>query len=133
MAELEVTDRVQWTGYLPKKQVSAALLSADVVVLPYRDGISFRRGSLHAALVHGCAIISTTPDVPLPELREGENVLLVPANDPEAVCRAAAHLRSDPALREQIGQGAKRLAEQFTWEHIAERTVNEVFAPLLAD
>ncbi len=133
MAELEVTDRVQWTGYVPNEQVSAALLSADVVVLPYRDGISFRRGSLHAALVHGCTIISTTADVPLPELREGENILLVPANDPVAVCRAAARLYNDPALRARIGQGAKRLAEQFTWKHIAERTVNEVFAPLLAD
>jgi glycosyltransferase involved in cell wall biosynthesis len=131
MTELGVMDRVQWTGFIPNKQVSAALLSADVVVLPYRDGISFRRGSLHAALVHGCAIISTTPDIPLPELCVGGNILLVPANDPQAVCRAAARLCSDPSLRVRIGQGAKRLAEQFTWEHIAERTVDEVFSPLL--
>ena len=132
MAELKLRERVQWTGYVPNEQVSAALLSADVVVLPYRDGISFRRGSLHAALAHGCAIISTTPDIPPPELSEGENSLLVPADDPQAVCQAAARLYDDPSLRARIGQGAKRLAEQFTWEHIAERTVDEVFSPLLA-
>ena len=131
MAELGITDRVQWTGYVPVEEVSAALLSADVLVLPYRDGISFRRGSLHAALAHGCAIVSTLPRVPLAELHDGDNVLLVPPGDPEATCRAAARLRHDPALRLRIGQGADELARQFTWAQIARRTVNEVFDPLL--
>jgi glycosyltransferase involved in cell wall biosynthesis len=130
MAELGVSDRVQWTGYVPTEQVSAALLSADVVVLPYRDGISFRRGSLHAALVHGCPVISTTPHVPLAELHEGENILLVPPETPEAISRAAQRLHRDPELKQQIGKGALALAQQFSWERIAERTVSEVFCPL---
>jgi len=129
VAELDLIERVRWTGYVSAEQVSAALLSADAVVLPYRDGISFRRGSLHAALAHGCPIISTTPTVPLPELVEGENVLLVPPDDPAAVAQAAQRLSSDPELRQRIGQGAAALARQFTWTHIAERTVNEVFGP----
>ena len=132
MADLGVSDRVRWTGYVPAEQVSAALLSADAVVLPYRDGISFRRGSLHAALAHGCPIVSTTPQVPLPELHEGENILLVPPENPEAISQAAQRLHRNPELKRRIGQGAKTLAEQFTWKQIAERTVNEVFDPLLA-
>jgi glycosyltransferase involved in cell wall biosynthesis len=132
MNDLGVADRVRWTGYVSTEQVSAALLSADLVVLPYRDGISFRRGSLHAALAHGCPIISTTPRVSLPELRSGENIVLVPPEDPEAVSRAAERLYSDPELRRRIGQRAEALAEQFTWKHIVERTVNEAFGPLLA-
>jgi glycosyltransferase involved in cell wall biosynthesis len=132
MADLEIVDRVQWTGYVPAEQVSAALLSADAVVLPYRDGISFRRGSLHAALAHGCPIVSTIPRVSLKELQEGENVLLVPPEDPEAVRQAAGSLHRNPELRRRIGQGARTLAEQFTWQHIIERTVKEVFGPLVA-
>jgi len=130
IAELGLRERVRWTGYVPTEQVSAALLSADAVVLPYRDGISFRRGSLHAALAHGCPIISTTPTVPLPELVEGENILLVPPDDPAAVAQAAQRLSNDPELKQRIGQGAAALARQFTWTRIAERTVNEVFLPL---
>jgi glycosyltransferase involved in cell wall biosynthesis len=130
--QLGLRGRVRWTGYLPNEQVSAALLSADAVVLPYRDGISFRRGSLHAALVHGCPIISTEPAIPLPELVRGENVLLVPPDDPAAIVQAARRLHNDPELKRRIGQGAAKLAQQFTWAHIAERTVNEVFGPMVA-
>jgi glycosyltransferase involved in cell wall biosynthesis len=58
-------------------------------------------------------------------------MLLVPPDDPGATCEAAARLRHDPALRRRIGQGADELARQFTWAHIAQRTVSEVFDPLL--
>jgi glycosyltransferase involved in cell wall biosynthesis len=132
IAELGLADRVRWTGYMPTEDVSAALLSADIVVLPYRDGISFRRGSLHAALAHGCTVVSTRPRVPLPELQEEENVLLVPPEDPVAIRHAAQRLHKDPELRRRIGQGATRLAQQFTWEQIAERTITQVFEPLSA-
>lgn len=129
--DLGAAERVQWTGYMPAEQVSAALLSVDAVVLPYRDGISFRRGSLHAALAHGCAVVSTRPQVPIAELQDGDNVLLVAPDDPAALCGAAQRLRRDAALRRRIGEGARTLAEQFTWEHIARRTVEEVFGPLV--
>lgn len=128
--ELGLSHRIQSTGYMAADQVSAALLSADVLVLPYRDGVSFRRGSLHAALAHGCVIISTTPRVPIPELRDGENILLVPPDDPEAIGRTASRLKHDPTLGPRIGQGARELAEQFTWEHIVRQTVRCAFAPL---
>jgi len=132
IAELGVGDRVKWTGYVSTEQVSAALLSADILVLPYRDGISFRRGSLHAALAHGCPILSTVPRVEIPELDEGENVLLVPPRDPGALCQAARQAEQDPVLRRRIGDGARALASHFSWERIAERTVDELFGPLLS-
>ena len=124
--------RVQWTGYVSTEEVSAALLSADVVVMPYRDGVSFRRGSLHAALAHGCAIVSTEPRVPLPELVDGENIVLVPPDDPKALSRAAQRLHDDSVLRGRIGRGAGVLSRQFAWSEIAMRTVEQVFEPVLS-
>lgn len=41
---------VHRTGYVDLAQVSANLLAADAVVMPYRDGVSFRRTTLIAAL-----------------------------------------------------------------------------------
>jgi polysaccharide biosynthesis protein PslF len=131
IAELGVGDRVAWTGYVATSEVSAALMGADIVVLPYRDGISFRRGSLHAALAHGCAVVSTVPRLPIGELRHDENVLLVPPDDPQAVCGAALRLEQDEVLRRRVGKGARELAATFTWEHIARRTVEKVFDPLV--
>lgn len=125
--------RVHWMGYVPPAEVSAALLAADVAVLPYRDGVSLRRGSLHAALAHGCPIVSTWPRVPLAELHPDRDILLVPPEDPAALSQAVQRLAQDPARRESIGRGARRLAGQFTWEQIARRTVEQVFLPLIGE
>jgi glycosyltransferase involved in cell wall biosynthesis len=120
--ELGLTDRVLWTGYTPQPEVSANLLASDVCVLPYRDGASFRRGSFMAALAHGLPIVSTRPRVDVPELRHGENILLAPPDAPVALAEAIARLAADTGLRRRLGEGAARLAQDFTWEKIAEKT-----------
>jgi glycosyltransferase involved in cell wall biosynthesis len=122
IAELGLTNRVLWTGYTPQSEVSANLLASDICVLPYRDGASFRRGSFMAALAHGLPIVSTRPRVDVPELRHGENILLVPPDAPVALAEAIARLAEDARLRRRLGEGAARLAQSFTWEKIAEKT-----------
>jgi glycosyltransferase involved in cell wall biosynthesis len=129
IAQLGLDERVHWTGYTPPEEVSANLLAADVCVLPYRDGASFRRGSFMAALAHGCPIVSTFPQMSLPELRHGENVLLVPPDDPDAVATGVARLAADADLRRRLGEGAGELARQFTWDRIAACTA-DLFARL---
>ncbi len=131
MVERGVMERVQWTGYLPVDQVPAALLGADIVVLPYRDGASFRRGSLHAALATGCPVLSTVPRVRIEELVDGGNVCLVPPDDPHALSQAAQDLGRDPGRRARLADGARELGRSFTWDRIAQRTVDEVFRPLV--
>jgi len=120
--ELGLTDRVLWTGYTPRPEVSANLLASDICVLPYRDGASFRRGSFMAALAHGLPIVSTRPRVDVPELRHGENILLVPPDAPVGLAEAIARLAGDARLRRRLGEGAARLAQDFTWDRIAEKT-----------
>ena len=128
--ERGLEQRVIWTGYMPPEEVSAAFCSADLCVLPYWDGASFRRGSFMAALTHGLPIISTHPRVTLPELVHGENVWLVPPADAHALAQAVARLAGDAPLRQRLGAGARALSRQFDWQHIAARTL-EVYAGLL--
>jgi len=90
-------DRVHWTGFLDDKQLSVGFALTDMVVLPYRDGVSLRRGTLHAALANGAAIITTYPRVPIPELQEA--VWLSPPADPHALTYAIRHLLRTPHLR----------------------------------
>ena len=122
IAGLSVEERVHWTGYTRPEDVSAGLLATDVCVLPYRDGISFRRGTLHACLAHERALVTTRPAVALPEVRDGENMLLVEPRDPEGLAGAVMRLAADPALRARLEAGAAALTAEFTWERIARQT-----------
>lgn len=114
-------NRIHRTGFVAAPEVSAYLLACDAVVLPYRDGASLRRGSLLAALAHGCAVVTTTPAAPIPELHDGENVRLVPAESPEALVLALTALVDAPALRARLGANAQAVAARFGWDGIARR------------
>ncbi len=123
IAELGLENRVRWTGYLAPEGVSASFLAADLCVLPFRDGVSFLHGTFHAALAHGVPILTTRPKVPLPELAHGENVYLVPPEDPEALARAIVELAGVPEMRRRLGEGAGTLSGQFRWPAIAADTL----------
>ena len=117
--ELGLEARVHWTGFLSDEEVSLHLNAADLMVLPYRDGISLRRGTLMAALAHGRPVLSTEPAGPTPPLAHGDNVWLVPRDDEVALAEAIRHLGARPDLRERLGRGAAAIAPHFTWERIA--------------
>lgn len=128
ITESGLTDRVLWTDYTPPEIVTANFYASDICVLPYRDGASYRRGTLMAALAHGMAIVTTAPHVigaihesPLSQLRDGENCLLVPPDNPTALAAAIQRAAASPELRARIGAGARELARHFTWDKIAQQ------------
>ncbi|NPA91845.1 MAG: glycosyltransferase [Chloroflexi bacterium] len=112
-------DRVHWTGYIDDAELSAGFALVQVVVLPYRDGVSLRRGTLHAALAHGVPIITTEPRHPIPEL-EGA-LWTVPPGDVDALAAAVQRLLEDADARQELARRAKEVAQHFTWERIAEQ------------
>jgi glycosyltransferase involved in cell wall biosynthesis len=119
---LGLDTRVHWTGFVPDERVSALLHAANVMVMPYRDGVSLRRGTLMAALAHGRALITTAPAVPTPELIHGENVWLVPPGEPTTLAAAVRTVLADESLQCSLGEGAAQVANLFTWEKIAAET-----------
>ncbi len=130
IADLGLEEAVSWTGFLPPREASASLMEGDLCVLPYRDGASFRRGTLLAALVHSLPVLTTEPTTPIPQLRHGENVWLVPRQDPEALAEAIVHLAADPDLRARLARGARELGRTFQWTQIAQDT-KEVYHAVL--
>lgn len=119
-----LSGEVYTTGYTDLASVSANLMAADAVVMPYRDGVSFRRTTLIAALRHGCPVVSTTPADPaaVTEIRPGENMLLAPPCDAAGLAGTIAQLAGDPALRRRLACGAQTLGAQFDWPPIAAAT-----------
>jgi glycosyltransferase involved in cell wall biosynthesis len=121
--ELGVSGRIAATGFVTSEQVTANFYTADFFALPYVEGASFRHGTFHAALAHGRAIVTTRPSVSLEELRDGENVLLVPPDDSHALAVGIRRVMEDAALRARLERGAAELSRMFTWDRIAAQTV----------
>jgi len=124
---LGLTERVRWTGHQTDREVSADLAACDILLMPYVDGASLRRGTLMAGLAHGCAIITTTPQAPLPELVDGRDLLFVPAEDAAlrgagtAAAQAVARLADDAAFAATLRANAQARSQLFTWPSIAEQ------------
>ena len=122
---LGLGERLTITGLVPPHEVSAALAGAQVFVLPnVATAVSERYTSplkLFEYLARGGAIIASD----LPALREvlthGETAWLVPAGDVRALSEALSLLATDQPLRERLGQAARTLSQEFTWERRAER------------
>lgn len=117
--ELGIQVHIHATGFLEDTAVSKAFAACSCVALPYRDGASFRRGTLMAALAHGCAVITTRPRVSTPEMIHEENMLLVPTDSPSSLAEAIARTLDNPTLRRKLQAGARALSSQFQWGHIA--------------
>ncbi len=118
----ELTDRVHWTGFVDDWEVAHYFGAADLTILPYRDGVSLRRGTLMAALAFGQAIITTRPTTPTPELEHGNNCWLVAADDAVQLSTAVEYLLGRPALCDTLRTNAHTLAQTFTWDRIALQT-----------
>jgi glycosyltransferase involved in cell wall biosynthesis len=78
-----------------------------------------------AALAHGLPVVTTEPrsQHQEPRLVDGENVALVPPDDPAALAEAVVQLMAAPDLRRRLGEGARALAQSFSWDCIARQTV----------
>jgi glycosyltransferase involved in cell wall biosynthesis len=114
--------RVHWTGFLSPVRVSTFLAAADMMVMPYRDGVSLRRGTLMAVLAHGRPLITTLPAEPSPEFRHGNNMWLIPPNDVDELVRGIHSLVVDMGLRRRLGEEARDLARAYSWDAIAGQT-----------
>ena len=73
---------------------------------------------VHEAMSKGRAVIGTRPGGHEDMIEDGEDGLLVPAGDFEALAAAMSLLIGDAALRERLGAAALDRARDFTPELI---------------
>lgn len=129
--QLGIQMSLTWTGYTTEEAVAQYLTQANVVVLPYRDGASFRRGTLMAAIHHGCAIVTTTPRVSIPEFVHEDNMLFTTPDDPNDLADKLIRLYEDESLRLHLQKNVYALQERFNWDKIAHDYLN-LFSLLVA-
>nr|WP_134664691.1 MULTISPECIES: glycosyltransferase family 4 protein [unclassified Amycolatopsis] len=101
--ELGVADALIVTGAVPKADVPAYFAAADIVTHDLNGGCG--TASLEAMLSGTATIASVTEDnYPGIELHNGENILLVPPDDSDAVEKTVLSLLDDPELRARIAE-----------------------------
>lgn len=121
-AGLNVSTQVFRTGFVDDRGVSEAFAACVGLALPYRDGVSLRRGTLMAAFAHGAPIVTTTPRQAIAGLEDGATFLLVPPDDAPALAAAIARLLDDGGLRATLRAGSLRASGRFAWPSIAAET-----------
>ncbi len=111
--ELDLGDSVVFTGVLTQEEVTSTFNRATIVLVPSIIE-SFGLVILEAMQMGRPVIASRVEGVP-EVIVEGETGILVPKQDPIALCEAIEDLLAQPEKAIQMGmQGRKRAIETFT-------------------
>jgi hypothetical protein len=100
------------TGSLPEQEVADHLAACDLLLQPYPDGISTRRGSAMAGLALGVPMVSNTGHLTEEFWRELDCVALAPAPTAEALLDCLLRLIDDAAERERLGRRSREVYQQ---------------------
>ncbi|MBA3672047.1 MAG: glycosyltransferase family 4 protein [Gemmatimonadaceae bacterium] len=105
----DLAARVVATAGLGPSEVSAHIAACDVMLQPYDDGVSARRGSLMAALALGRAVISNHGASTGPVWTQRRSVLLTETDDPSELAHAVGLLLNDPERRLELAAAGQVL------------------------
>jgi glycosyltransferase involved in cell wall biosynthesis len=110
------------------KDVAPYLRASDIFVLPSStEGLS---NALLEAMASGLASIATSVGGAIDMIQEGENGILIPPDDPQAILSTLLTLLSDSALRSQFGVNGRNLIEKkYSLSVVAEK-LNELYRKL---
>lgn len=125
-ATLDIQADVTWTGEIGWDDPAASryMHAADAFVLPFDYGVSMNNSTFAAGAAHGLPIISTTGPVLEAQFVHGDNLLLCPPFDPEALAGAIESLIQQPELRARLASGALTMRKEwFSWDRAIERTL----------
>lgn len=121
LAEVAGPDRIEFTGAVDFPRLRRLLAASRVMLLPFADGASLRRTTLHAAWAFGIPTITTPPPCDEPEIVDGVNCLFVREATPEAWADALARILDDPALESRLSAGGVAASETYGWPELARR------------
>jgi glycosyltransferase involved in cell wall biosynthesis len=113
---LGLEDRVELTGF--REDVAAELAALDVLVHASLITEGFGQVVVEG-MAAGLAVIATAAGGPAEIVTDGEDGLLYPTGDVDALAAGLRRLAADPSLRERLGQAARRRARDFTPEVVA--------------
>jgi glycosyltransferase involved in cell wall biosynthesis len=104
----------RWVGSIPKQEIHHLFAASDVFVLP---SLSESWGLvISEAMATGLPVVATSACGAT--MRHGQDGLVVPPADIEALCDALQFLYDHPDERHRMGTSARQFVEDhYTWRH----------------
>jgi glycosyltransferase involved in cell wall biosynthesis len=121
-ARLGIPAHVRFVGPVTGQTKFWLIQNARFVVMPSRDEESFGLVVLEAYAA-GRPLIGSTVSGIRDLVRGGQTGLLVPPDDPPALAGAIRRLMQDSELVRSMGENAKRVSADYSWEAIARRHI----------
>jgi len=118
--------RVEWLGRIGDGEKAARLRAADVFCAPSLHGESFGVVLLEA-MAAGTPIVASDLPGYRNVARAGEDALLVPPGDPDALAAALGRVLADRSFGDELVESGHGRAAEFGMERLAERYV-EMYA-----
>lgn len=115
--------------YIPRKEIPRLFQQASVVVLPYIE--ASQSAVVPMAYAFGKPVVATSVGG-IPEVvHHGQDGLLVPPRDSDALAKAVIHLLQDRETRYQMGQWAlEKTKNELSWTTIAQQAM-EVYQAMI--
>ncbi len=119
---LQIDQQINWLGARPQEEVLAAYRNSDLFVLASKVVADGDRDGLPNVLMEAqsqglCCLATEISGIP-ELIQQGENGMLVPSANPQALSLALEQLIRSPELRQTLGQaGLARLQERFDMRH----------------
>ncbi|MEM0049649.1 MAG: glycosyltransferase family 4 protein [Candidatus Bathyarchaeia archaeon] len=121
---------VVFVGWIPHHKIYYYLSAADIYTL------TSNYESAPLAILEACAhelpIITTRVGDYALMMKDHEDALIIPPNDAVALKNALIELITDEKLRRKIALNARKFAEKFSWEQVAEKHI-KVYKRLLEE
>jgi glycosyltransferase involved in cell wall biosynthesis len=120
--ELSLDEAVLFTGALPHAEVAAALGAMDVAAAPYAPvpGFYFSPLKLFEYMAAGRCVVASRLGQITDVIEDGVNGLLCDPADPQDLHERLLQVRSDSALRRNLGTAARdTVRDRYTWRHAA--------------
>ncbi len=130
---LGVTGHISFPGGIPHEDVPRWMDRADIFLNTTR--VDNTPVSVLEALASGVLVVSTRVGGIPYLLDNGNDALLTPDDDAEAMAAAVLRLLSEPSLPERLSRNGKRKVDAFSWtellprwHHLLEETVRNAHA-----
>ncbi|HWX54082.1 MAG TPA: hypothetical protein VN176_05765 [Verrucomicrobiae bacterium] len=105
----DLAARIACSGILTPDEISAHIGACDLMVQPYVDGISTRRGAAMAAFANGRALLTTSGHSTEPFWLGFDQLAIVRAGDTAALIVRAKQLLTDDRERSRMAVAGKQL------------------------
>jgi glycosyltransferase involved in cell wall biosynthesis len=125
--ELGIADRVELRGFVPHAEVRRTIAGAGAAVLPLPDNLMARYFTsplkLFDYMAAGAPIVASDLPTVGEVLTDGDNALLVPPEDPDALAAAIRRLHVNPGLADRLRRTAYEQVRAYTWDTRAARII----------